>query len=166
MKLLSTTVIVFLAVILWGCPYESAVALDQKAKEKIDPELLGRWQTDSYPEDSTEIIFSKKSIYQYDISATLSDGLSGYERYKFVAFFSKVNGKSLLNVFDPAEKKYFFASTEFEDGELSIRTLSEDITKKKYTTSPGLRKFIEQLYRTDFDNYDSDTDLFGLKKIN
>lgn len=160
----NSTLFLLLAVALWGCPYESTVAIDANASVKINEKLLGTWRLSSYPSDSTEVVFTKKTAYQYTIHARMKDEGGDYEKYDFIAWLSIINRRPLLNVYDKEDSKYFFAAIELKDNKLSLKPISEDITEKKFSSSPDIKKYFQQLFKEDFDQFDDDTKIDDLQK--
>jgi hypothetical protein len=153
-----------LAVVLWGCPYESTVAIDGNASIKINEKILGTWRPSSYPSDSTEVVFTKKTAYQYTIHTRIKDDGGDYEKYNFIAWLSIINSRPLLNVYDKEDSKYFFVAIELKNNKLSLKPISEDITEKKFSSSPGLKKYFQEFFKENFDQFDDDTEIDDLQK--
>ena len=167
MKYLYSLLILFpLAVILSGCPYCSPYALDETVTNPITSQLLGTWQKKSYPKDSTSVTFIKKAEGLYDIDVNYTDGVSEfYDRHNFIGFFSKINNGYLLNAFDTAEKKYIFIDIDLSGHKLTLRPISEDITKEQFTSSAQLRTFLEGLFSRGAVTYDTDSEITDLVKV-
>jgi hypothetical protein len=165
MKPIYSTFLFLLAVVIWGCPYESTVAIDKTPSIKINEKLLGAWRKSSYPSDYTEVVFTKKSPYQYAIQARVQGEAGDYDKYNFIAWLSVINNWRLLNVYDKEESKYFFVVVELENNRLSLKPISEDITEKEFNTPAEIKKYFQQLLDKDFYQFDDDTGIGDLQKV-
>ena len=101
------------ALILWGCPYESPYGIDSTGLEDIDESLIGSWAAfvskpgyeGQFKEDPVEIIFSKNTDHEYNVAITgYIDELKPYrvianDSIKGIAFISTVSKKQFLNAF-------------------------------------------------------------------
>lgn len=159
---------VVLLSILWisfsACPYQSNVGIDTRAGIPIKTQFLGTWRTENYPDDSTEIKFTRLDNYKYLVQANVSDGASGYEFSQHQAWFSKVNNVMIMNFYALKDKFYHFGEVELANDELTIKLLSDYITKDQFASAAALRKFMENLYRSGKVEYDSDVVLEHLVK--
>ncbi len=153
-----------LAVVLWGCPYKSDVGIDEKPAIDIDKSLLGTWHKQTYPYDSTELVFKKLSGKKYSLAVKVSDGEKGYDSFRYEAWFSKVNKWTLLSLFNTETKKYSFGEAVLTGNELNLKLLSEDITTEQFTTTEAMKRFVENIYLQNEVLYDTDTDLTDLLK--
>lgn len=163
------------ALILWGCPYESPYGIDTTELEDIDESLLGSWAAfvskpcyeGQYKEDPVEIIFSKNTDQEYNVAITgYIDELKPYkvianDSIKGTAFISTVSKNQFLNAF--IKGKMYIAEIKKDNNSLSISCLSEHFTSKYIKSSSELRKAIEFHYKiATSPSYD---DYFVLKKL-
>ena len=76
--ILHYSLLILLATILFGCPYDSPYAIDEEPVQNIDESLLGKWAAfvprpsddKHYKEDPVKIIFEKRTNMEYDIAIT------------------------------------------------------------------------------------------------
>jgi len=163
------------ALILWGCPYESPYGIDSTGLEDIDESLIGSWAAfvskpgyeGQFKEDPVEIIFSKNTDQEYNVAITgFIDELKPYkvianDSIKGTAFISTVSKKQFLNAF--IKGKMYIAEIKKDKNSLSIFCLSEHFTSKYIKSSSELRKAIEFHYKiATSPSYD---DYFVLKKL-
>jgi hypothetical protein len=103
--------LILLATLLFGCPYDSPYAIDEEPVQNIDENLLGKWTAfvprpsddKHYKNDPVKIIFQKRTNMEYDLAIT--GYLDELKPYKFVindtikgtAFISIINKKLFLN---------------------------------------------------------------------
>jgi len=107
----SVLVLVILSVILMACPYKSDVGIDDGPAVKMNTELLGTWRKSSYPVDSTQLIFTKASAKKFLIDATTSDGDAGYEKSNYEIWYSPVDNRQLITLYNTESKKIFLWRT-------------------------------------------------------
>src|SRR6185295_15129753 len=103
--------LVLLCIVLafYGCPYSTAVAIDDTPQVKIDDHLLGTWNNANFPKDSGQAIFSRKSDKEYNLNIiiNISDTSTDYDYHNMTAFISKVGKQTVLNAWDPGEQAYY-----------------------------------------------------------
>lgn len=126
--------------ILYGCPYDSHVPIDDPKANSIDLQLLGRWKNRS---DGTIYTFRKYDDHTYSVSYSTKTDVVSY--YPFMSF---VNNMSFLCVphdceYGEGDDYYLFGITIGNNGNtLTIKGLnnpSDYITAK---TSAELRSWI------------------------
>ncbi len=165
MKVFSSALLLFtLAIVLWGCPYKSDVGIDDGPSKKIDKSVLGTWHKAGYPEDSTELIFTKATAKQYVLTAFIKSG-EDYEHHQYTAWYSTIKKWQLLSLYDTDSKKYSFGEIEVANKQLNLKLLSDDITSRQFTTTASMREFIDSIYTANSVLYDKDADLTGLMKV-
>ncbi len=129
-------------VVFTGCPYQTDVAID-KASVKVDPKLLGTWETRNNPEESYKI--TRKDEFTYDIEK-INKKSSDKKSEKYMAYASTVNGTTFLNLWennpDGSAPKYFLYKMVMTGD--AMFTLSEvtDNIDEQFTSSDELKKFI------------------------
>jgi hypothetical protein len=159
-NLLSTTLLLFLCILLWGCPYESPYAIDTAPQQPIDESLLGKWAASiprpsddqHYREEPVKIIFEKRTDMEYDVAITgyidelrrtrlvINDTIRG------TAFLSVIDNREFLNTF--IHGKVYIAEVKQKDNTLDILTLAEHFTSKFIKNSDALRTAISVHYKT------------------
>jgi hypothetical protein len=88
--------IVCLLPLLWGCPYEAKVPLEESGKALIDRELLGEWKNIAQGEPFTMTI-QQFNDHEFVISgAELKDGTCNCEAMR--AFVTIIKEERFLNV--------------------------------------------------------------------
>ena len=160
-NLLTTTLLLSLCIILWGCPYESPYAIDREAQQLIDESLLGKWAAliprpsddRHYREEPVKIIFEKRTDMEYDVAIT------GYieelrrsrvitnDSIKGTAFLSVIDNRQFLNTFIHG-KVYIAEIKQKDNNSLDIMTLAEQFTSKFVKNSDALRNAISVHYKT------------------
>ena len=159
----SIVLLLALSTLLCGCPYESGVPLEQTSSVTINDDLLGSWHKSNYPSDLTTITFEKRNETEYIIKAIISNKKKEYTHYFFTGFFSNVKDGMMLNVKND-KGKYYIVAVWLEDGRLSLKALSKEITTKKFNSPDEIRNFVETIYSNGTVKYDSDTELNDLQK--
>ncbi|MBS1510126.1 MAG: hypothetical protein JST86_04750 [Bacteroidetes bacterium] len=154
-----------LTVLLYGCPYESKVGIDNGPTMRIKTELLGTWHKSNYPSDSTELVFSKASNVKYNLKITALNSDKKYDIYTVTAWFSKAGSQELMTLYNANEKSYYFGELVMKDGRISLVLLSDEITDTQYDKPGELKQFIEELYKNDEVKYDYTIDLTNLGKV-
>lgn len=94
------SIILFMAVLLWGCPYSSQVPLND-AVEKLDTNLLGKWvveamMTNEHPE---YYIISKRDSSHYDVyHHQYSDEQKEYSTKNYVGHTTRIDAILFMNL--------------------------------------------------------------------
>lgn len=159
-KLHHISLLPFLCIFLWGCPYESPYAIDTTAQQPIDESLLGKWASlvprpsdDQHnSEEPVKIIFEKRTDMEYDVAIT--GYLDELRRSRFVtndtikgtAFLSVIDNRQFLNTF--IRGKIYIAEVKQKDNTLDILTLAEHFTAKFIKNSEALRTAVSVHYKT------------------
>ncbi len=131
--------VVPLAFLLAGCPYESAVPIDVPGI-KIDPAMLGTWQD---PTDTTTVYkVSKKDAFTARITQSHTGST---ETQDFLGYTSIVNGSTFLNIWqdlpgtDPVYQLYKMNSKD--DHTFTLAEVTDNIDEV-FTSSAELKSFI------------------------
>ena len=128
--------IVGISFVFSGCPYESAVPIDQPSM-KISRLLLGKWKTAKDPEIYT---VTRTDEFNYRIEEKTEKETSYYRGY-----LSKVNDILFLTLVmeKDAEKKYSFAKIDINANatKVTLSFMSDEI-KEKFKSSDDLKSFI------------------------
>ncbi len=179
MKSLSSALLIFCCLFLWGCPYESSYPIDKDVQQPIDENLLGKWAAmvnrptyeGYHREEAIKIIFERRTDSEYDIAITgyLEDlqkrKLIKQDTIKGTAYLSVVNSKQFLNAF--INGKVYIAEIKQKERSMDILTLSEHFTSKFIKNSDALRTAISIHYKTRaVPSYDEWFVAMNLQKVN
>lgn len=139
-KQISIAAIFCLSILLWGCPYESKVPIDNPSV-KINLKMLGTWQNQSKPEEIFKI--TKQDEFTYNIQVTNKNKV---EVDKMLAYESVVNGITFINLWDnkpySSSKKYNFFKIEMNgENEIETASITENV-QEHFSSSNELKKFI------------------------
>lgn len=177
--ILNCSMLILLATLLCGCPYDSPYAIDEEPVQNIDENLLGKWAAfvprpsddKHYKDDPVKIIFEKRTNMEYDIAITgYLDELKPYkiitnDTIKGIAFISIIAKKQFLNA--TILGKVYVAEVKQQGKNLSIFTLSEHFTSHYIKNSKALRDAIEFHYKTrPAPGYDDWFVLKNLQRVN
>jgi hypothetical protein len=137
-----------ISLVFMGCPYNSAVSIDDKPSEKIDSKLLGKWQKRS--SDDVTYVVTKKDENTYSIlekNKPVEGSTTKQEDKTYEAFLSNIGGAKFLNLYDPSEdtKSYYFYKIEISDEieGFTLFPMTEYVTEK-FEASADLKKFVTQ----------------------
>ena len=139
-KLLQYSLVVFICMVLWGCPYESSIALDEPTV-KLDAQLLGKWCSVSDKKCTDMATISMLDDYRYKIE-TGSIKTKNYETY--VAWISIIDGYTYLNLqnnINNQVKYNFLLVTELTRNRLIYKTIKE-ADKTPFANSAELRRWV------------------------
>jgi hypothetical protein len=127
-----------LGVLFAGCPYESAVPIDQPGT-KTDPRMLGKWIDEK---ERTTYEVTLKDGPGYRITQTKSDGTT--EQYE--AYPSAVNGSTFLNLYATrntgTDKKFLLYKVLVTERQMTVWPVTEYV-REKFTLSQELKAFVE-----------------------
>ena len=114
-----------LSIILWGCPYESKIPLS-KPTEKIDRNLLGKWESEDEVYNSYTI--SPANQYEYNIVRKTTTG----ETHKYRGFISMIRGGYFLNAFSDSTKTYHLYRLKIDstNNEVTVMPFSKELSKR------------------------------------
>ena len=145
-----------LAIMLGGCPYGSDVPIDN-ATVKIDPKLLGKWETKSSSEKY--YVVTKKDDYHYAIEK--KDAKGGDSDF-YVAHFNILGSDRFLNIKEAADdaKTYYFYKLELSSTgvKATLIPVTENIDET-FTTLAELKAYFEK-YRTLSFFFDKTEDVY------
>jgi hypothetical protein len=144
-------VFLFLTVSFYGCPYESAVAIDEP-NIKIDKVFLGNW---TLKNTGTKYVITKLDDYHLKIKAMPTDTLTKDTTF-YNAHFSKIKDMGFLNIvkktnldFTGKDIFYLYKYSVNSPDEIAISELSSNI-KDKFTSSDKLKNFIAKYMDLSF----------------
>jgi len=139
---------------LWGCPYESEVAIDASPAVKIDARLLGTWKPKS---GDSKFVVTKATDNTYRIEEKKKEEKSNY----YSAFLSDVNGTIFLNAKEEGDQAmstnyYLYKVVLNGSSNVKLYSVTENITEK-FATSAELKAYIQKYMGLSF-FFDKSTD--------
>lgn len=156
-KLLETSLLFSLAVVLCACPYSSAYNLDEVPGIYVEDVLLGKWATfiksnDKKKEDVVYLTLTKNTDTEYNIAFT--GNLDVLKPYKHItsdsiagtAFMSTIGDRQFFNI--KINARIYIAEFIFTDDKISLLPLAEHFTAKMIFSSIELRNSIDFHYKT------------------
>ncbi len=156
-RVMSRTIVVILllccSVAFWGCPYESAVPIDEPSIP-IDNGLFGKWQ--QLGEENSYATFSKptpidSTMYRLSYNSWTSEHRS-YEVKTFKAWLSRVKERWFINI-QPEMKtggNYFICAFSCNNTQDTIRLRPvAEAGAPKFNRSKDLRHWISKKMGTE-----------------
>lgn len=138
-KLKTALMLMALAVLLGGCPYESKVPLD-KPSIKINEDLLGNYRAEK---DKLHYTVNRLNKFTYKIDEQKDSG----EVKIYYGYLSNVGKEQFLNVYDPAEttpEYMFYKVATAPDGKtITLSSVTENIDEK-FEKAEDLKAFFEK----------------------
>jgi hypothetical protein len=138
-KITALLALAFVSLIFTGCPYDSAVPIDQR-KPAFNTALLGSWMAKS-PEGNDVFTVSKQDDFNYRI---VERGTENQQNLvNLTAFISVVNKMTYLNMKDDKNATYSFAKIDLstDASHVTLSFISEEM-KTKFSTPAELKTFI------------------------
>jgi hypothetical protein len=138
-------------IIITACPYSSTVPIDQPAI-KINRNLTGKWIK------SSDISAAKPSFYDIkslsDMKYTIVNNEystydSTYTQTNYVAYESKIEDISFLNMQKDGTGDYYLYKFELAGDELTLFEVTDNI-REKFNTPQELKTFIQKNMRLSF----------------
>lgn len=145
-------------ILLTGCPYESAVTIDEQPSVKVPGELVSTWEIETSNENADKFIVKKEG----DNLMRITKKTSSDDGSKYKAFISKVGGVDFMQVYEVNEdwsekkekndkgkevpvKEYYIYRVQYNDdfSKVTLQPLSENITEK-FNTPAEFRAFLEK----------------------
>jgi hypothetical protein len=143
-----------LAIILYACPYESAVPMAERPGEPVDSTLIGYWYgivkdgSDFFGIEALDIAKESDSVYNItrygkavkgDIILPDTAHFTGYTSYIGDQRFMNIEGTIVLvdasNKKNPkvtTQKVFYVSAIERSNDTLDVRTITESFTTQKY----------------------------------
>lgn len=139
---------------LWGCPYESEVAIDASPSVKINASLIGTWKPKS---GDSRFVVTKATDNTYRIEEKKKEGKSSF----YSAFLSDVSGTVFLNAKEQGDdvmstNYYLYKVVLNGTSNVKLYPVTENITEK-FATSAELKAYIEKYMGLSF-FFDKNTD--------
>jgi hypothetical protein len=156
LKLAFTLAIV--SVLLWGCPYSSDVPIDE-AKEKVNPELMGKWTKDGSTENPKFYNVTKASDTKYNFEEnTYSSSDNKYNQKNYTGHTTTIGSDVFLNMEN--DGKYYIYKIVMKKGEGMFELIEvTDNIKEKFSKSADLKAFVTKykdlsfFYNKDAEKY-------------
>lgn len=144
-KVLMSSGLLAIVVLLAGCPYSSSVPIDD-GTVKISSDLVGQWMSTSEMESENPSYFVITKDDKFHATAKkmeYSSSDSSYSETIFHLTFSDVNGETFMNAMEEEGTTYNLLKFKFDEktGEISTSEVS-DYIKETFTTSAELKDFI------------------------
>jgi hypothetical protein len=145
--------------ILYACPFESTVALEQKPVETVDSSLFGYWYgiikdgSDYFGIEALDITRNSDSVYSITrYGKAIKGDIIMPDTAYFTGFTSRVGSHRYMNIVadilidEPRknskiremrkQKVYYIARIDRSNDTLSVKTLTDNFSSKKYFISP------------------------------
>ncbi|HQV06088.1 MAG: hypothetical protein R2796_01180 [Chitinophagaceae bacterium] len=167
-----------LSLILYACPFESNVALEENPVEPVDTSLLGYWYgiikdgSDYFGIEALD--FTKETDSTYHIirygKAIKGDIILPDTSY-FTGFISYIDSQRYMNLvttisisqYDQKKKRevpvkktvYYIAALDKKNDTITVRTISENFSVRKIYNSPAeLKSYVAELLSKNETIYD------------
>jgi len=144
-KVLTSSGLLVLVVLLAGCPYSSSVPIDE-GTVKISSDLVGQWVStaDKESENPNYFVITKDDKFHATakkIEYSSSD--SSYSETIYHLTFSDVNGETFMNAMEEEGTTYSLLKFRFDEktGEIYTSEVT-DYIKETFSTSAELKDFI------------------------
>jgi hypothetical protein len=142
-KCLNYLLLAGLCVLIWGCPYESMVPLDEPYIP-VDVKLFGKWKNIGDEQSYSVVSKSDANVYRIVHNSWTSEHRS-YDVKSFRAHMSVLNGTAFVNIQPDAKTagSYYicsFRANQTPDS-VFIRPVNESL-RKKCTNSADLRAWM------------------------
>jgi hypothetical protein len=161
-KLFGWISLFLLSFLLTGCPYESAVPIDQPSV-KFPTALLGKWEPKSSGDDLMTI--SRKDDRVMKIVKTKKEATADDKPEEYEGYLSDVNGVTFLNLYEVSgeansTRKYLIYKLEISTSgaRVTLSALTENIDEK-FTTPADLKAFIQKNMHLSF-FYDKEDEVY------
>ncbi len=137
-KLLQSGILALCCLMLYGCPYESAVPISPPSNS-VEENLLGQWVSEA--ESYNEYFVSKGGNMQYKV---LQRSITGHTA-EYVAHLSDVKGVTFLNLYSDSTQTYYIYRINLNTSaaKFSLIPVSNKLNEQ-FSNSAALRKFIEK----------------------
>jgi len=144
-KVLMSSGLLAIVVLLAGCPYSSSVPIDD-GTVKISSELVGNWVSTSDMESENPSYFVITKDDKFNATAKkmeYSSSDSSYSETIYHLTFSDVNGETFMNAREEEGTTYNLLKFNFDEkaGKISTSEVS-DYIKETFNTSTELKDFI------------------------
>jgi hypothetical protein len=142
--------LLFLLLIIWGCPYDSSVSLGKIENSVIDSNLIGSWKSSGTDVDTFEVM----KVYPFNQHEYLILFLEKSEINVFRAFSTAVNGHTFLNVNELSSEitsapNYIFVEYLLAGNELKFRFIEDKLPKEHYKDSRSFYNFVKRHLNND-----------------
>lgn len=149
---ISGLLLVALAVIFWGCPYQSAVPIDESGA-KVPKSLYGKWlkKADLTEENATYYMIEKADNNRFKIVKNeYSSSDEKYNQTNYSGHISKVNDSDFMNIIEEGGTDYYLYKVVWiADNQLKMYEVTDNITEK-FTSSADLKAYIAKYMSISF----------------
>lgn len=166
-----------LTILLYACPFESAVPIAAKPSEPVDSNLLGYWYgivkdgSDFFGIEALDITQQSDSVYAITrYGKAIKEDMILPDTAYFTAYTSYIGDQRFMNVEGTVlitiprknkqpeikkEKVYYMAAIERRHDTLTVKTITESFsTRKNYNSPEELKQFVADLIAQKKNIYD------------
>lgn len=168
-----------ITIMLYACPFESPVALEQKPIEPVDTNLYGYWYgiikdfSDMYGIEALDFTRETDSTYKIiRYGKAIKGNMILPDTAYFTGFTSYIGSQRFMNLISDIviierhrksrkevvrkQRVYYMAAITIKHDTLVVKTISEDFSvQKDYSSSTELKNYITDLIAKKVDIYDS-----------
>lgn len=150
--MLRYTSIALMAIVLWGCPYKSQVALDD-AKEKVDKELIGKWIPDSQvdKENPEYYTIAMRDSVHYDVDHyQYNEDEKDYALKQYVGHTTRLESILFMNLQESGTREFLIYRLDVFPGvQMNMYEVTNNIDEQ-FDNSKSMREFFQKYMKLSF----------------
>lgn len=146
------TSILTIAILLWGCPYKSPVALDN-AVEKIDTNLIGKWVVESMltMENPEYYVIGKWDSVHYEVEHyQYNEDENGYATKQYVGHTTRLEAITFMNLQQSGSKEFLLYRVDVMPGRTMTMYEVTDNIDEQFSNSKSMREFFLKHMKLSF----------------
>jgi hypothetical protein len=163
MKKAFVPIVVLISVLLWGCPYQSDVALSD-ATFKIDKRMLGTWvaENDVAKEKVGYYIIAMADSFHYSIDhVQYNENEDSYSTISYTGHLSKLDDLTFLNLQENGQRPFLMYKVIIRDGKFTKVEVTDNIDEA-FTDQKKMQEFFKKNMHLSF-FYNKDEEVLVLK---
>lgn len=163
MKKTLLPVVALLSILLWGCPYQSDVALSD-ATFKIDKRMLGTWvaESEAAKEKASYYVIAMTDSFHYGIDhVQYNENEDSFSTISYTGHLTKLNDFTFLNLQENGQRPFMLYKVLIRNGKFTKVEVTDNIDET-FTDQKKMQEFFKQNMHLSF-FYNKDEEVLVLK---
>lgn len=154
------------AVLLWGCPYKSAVPLSEPV-EYVNKQIIGKWipKADESKENPEYYLIAENDTVSYSVEHfQFNQEDSSYTAKSYICWTTRIDNIQFMNVQQAGQKEVTLYRLDVMGDELMVLYQVTNNIDERFTDSQEMYAFFKKHMRLSFFYNGDEVDLIKVKK--
>ena len=165
-NLFTTATAITVAIVLWGCPYQSSVPLST-ASEKVNKKVLGTWlpKHETGKANPEQYVIEMRDSLHYVIDHfQYNKNDSSYSVKEYLAWTTRVDNILFMNVQETGKPQHFIHRLDVMGDDLMILYQITSNIDEQFKKSDEMKKFFQKHMKLSFFYNRDEVELVRVRK--